>query len=192
MTTASEIWRAASSLIDLHGAQAPRCVLASSIYTNKYNGAEFSHAGRTERMRYICDAPSGTTWFGIEDETEADRESALMQHSMAKRFRAEMDKAQESFRPPSNVFFEQEIGLKAHLQREMPRFLTLRDEDGAPLVTAMLPASGQDAGPIKPVVLGRGNTDPYVRHASAILALARHLRLTLERARCYPYPPARH
>jgi hypothetical protein len=142
-------------------------------------------------MKYICDAPGGRTWFRIEAEEEARQESALMQHSLQRHFLAERDKARQSFRPQSNVSFEQEIGLKAHLQREMPLFLTLRDEDGTPLVTAMLPPAGQQPRPGKPVILGRGNTDPYIRYASSILALARHLRMTLDRARCYPYPPAR-
>ena len=30
-------------------------------------------------MRYVCDAPSGKTWFQIETEAEAALESALMQ-----------------------------------------------------------------------------------------------------------------
>jgi hypothetical protein len=142
-------------------------------------------------MKYVCDAPGGMTWFRIEAEDEACQESALMRHSLEKHFRTEMEKARQSFRPPSNVLFEQEIGLKAHLQREMPQFLTLRDDNGTPLVTAMVPMAGDHVRPTKPIILGRGNTDPYLRYANAILALGKHLRLTLDRARCYPYPPAR-
>src|SRR5947208_15892894 len=92
-------------------------------------------------MRYVCDAPGGKTWFRIETESEALAESEFMRHAVEKYFRKEHDKATQSFRPISKVFFEQEIGLKAHVQHEMPLFLTLRDGDGNPLATAMLPRS---------------------------------------------------
>ena len=143
-------------------------------------------------MKYVCDAPGGRTWFRIETEEEAGEEAALMRHSMDRYFRAEMDKARQSFRPPSSVFFEQEIGLKAHLQRAMPLFLSLRDEDGTTRVTAMLPQPSDAVQPVRPTILGRANTDPYMRYSDAILALAKHLNLMLERARCYPYPPGRY
>jgi len=85
------------------------------------------------------------------------------------------------------VYFEQEIGLKAHIQREMPLFLTLRDGEGNPLVTAMLPPSGPDDKSFRPIIVGIANADPYVEHADAIRALGQHFSLTLERGRCYPY-----
>ena len=75
-------------------------------------------------MRYVCEAPGGKTWFRIETESEALAESEIMRHAVEKYFRKEQDKATQSFRPISNVFFEQEIGLKSHIQREMPLFLT--------------------------------------------------------------------
>ena len=93
-------------------------------------------------MRYVCDAPGGKTWFRIETESEAVAESETMRHAVEKYFRKEQDRAAQSFRPISKVSFEQEIGLKAHIQREMPLFLTLREMDGTPLATAMLPPSG--------------------------------------------------
>lgn len=142
-------------------------------------------------MKYVCDAPHARTWFRIETEEEACQESALMQHSMAKRFRLEMDRARQNFRPSSTVFVEAEIGLKAHLLREMPMFLTLRDGDGAPLATAMLPQAPCQSS-VRPIILGKGNIDPYMRHADAIAALGKHLGRTLDRARCYPFPPGRH
>jgi hypothetical protein len=74
----------------------------------------------------------------------------------------------------------------------MPLFLTLRDDDGTPRVTAMLPQAGDTLKTARPLILGRVNTDPYMRYADAILALARHLKLTLDRPRCYPYPPGRY
>src|SRR5216683_1576608 len=95
-------------------------------------------------MRYVCDAPGGKTWFRIETEAEATTESDGMRHAVEKFFRKEQEKATQSFQPASTVYFEQEIGLKAHVQREMPLFLTLRDDEGNPLATAMLPPGGRD------------------------------------------------
>jgi hypothetical protein len=138
-------------------------------------------------MKYICDAPGGKTWFRIETEAEAASESDAMRHAVEKFFRKEQEKAAQSFQPVSKVYFEQEIGLKAHIQREMPLFLTLRDEEGNPLVTAMLPPGGRDDRNFRPIIVGMANSDPYVEHADAIRALAQHFGLTLERSRCYPY-----
>src|SRR4029077_10134090 len=87
---------------------------------------------RGGRMQYVCDGPGGKTWFRIETEAEAVAESEEMRHAVEKYFRKEQDKAAQSFRPISKVYFEQEIGLKAHIQREMPLFLTLREMDGTP------------------------------------------------------------
>lgn len=142
-------------------------------------------------MKYVCDAPGGRAWFRIETQEEASDESELMRHSLERQFRSEMDKARQSFRPPSSVYFEQEIGLKAHLQHEMAMFVTLRDDAGTPLATAMLPPGGRGFLPFRPVILGKGNLDPYVKYADCILALGKHFGLTLGRARCYPYPPGR-
>jgi hypothetical protein len=123
-------------------------------------------------MRYVCDAPGGETWFRIETEPEAVKEK---------------EKAAQSYQPPSKTFFEQEIGLKAHLQREMPLFLTLRDSEGNALATAMLPPAGRDDRTFRSIVVGPGNGDPYPEHGEAIKALASHLGIALERERCYPY-----
>lgn len=138
-------------------------------------------------MRYICDAPGGKTWFRIESEAEAAKESDIMQHAVEKFFRREEEKAALSYHPVSKVYFEQEIGLKAHIQREMPLFLTLRDGLGNPLATAMLPPGGQDERSFRPIIVGMANSDPYIEHAEAIRALGRHFGLSLERTRCYPY-----
>jgi hypothetical protein len=89
--------------------------------------------------------------------------------------------------PKSAAYIEQNIGLKAHIQRVMPRFLTLRDGEGKALVTAMLPPAGQDERAFKPIIVGFENTDPYLEYGDAIAALARHFNLTLDPARCYPY-----
>src|ERR1051325_9707055 len=138
-------------------------------------------------MRYVCEAPGGKTWFRIETESEALAESEIMRHAVEKHFRKEHDKATQSFRPISKVFFEQEIGLKAHVQREIPLFLTLRDGDGNPLATAMLPPSGRDDRSFRPIIVGPGNADPYPEQGDAIRAPRQHHRMTLQRARCYPH-----
>jgi len=138
-------------------------------------------------MRYICEAPGGLAWFRIETEAEAEAESAAMQHAVDKYFRNAHAKAAESYRPISRVLFEQEIGLKAHIQREMPIFLTLRNDDGEPLATAMLPPGGRGDGGFTPIIVGPQNSNPYIAHGEAIAALAKHFGIALERVRCYPY-----
>lgn len=138
-------------------------------------------------MRYVCDAPGEKTWFRIETEAEAVAESDAMRHAVEKFFRKERDKAAQTYQPPSKTFFEQEIGLNAHLQREMPLFLTLRDGEGNALVTAMLPPHGREDRTFRPIVVGPTNSDPYPEHGAAIEALAAHFRVALERERCYPY-----
>ena len=138
-------------------------------------------------MRYVCDAPGGKTWFRIESEGEAVAESEGMRHAVEKYFRKEQEKAIQTFRPVSKVFFEQEIGLKAHVQREMPLFLTLRDGEGSALATAMLPAGGREDRSFRPIIVGPGNADPYPEEGDAIRALGQHFGITLERSRCYPY-----
>jgi hypothetical protein len=140
-------------------------------------------------MRYICDAPGGRTWFRIETEAEAIQESELMGHAVEKYFRNEREKAQHSYRPASKRVIEQDIGLKAHIQKAMPLFLTLRDGEGKGLVTAMLPPGGidQPGFVFRPIVVGRDNSDPYPEHGDAIRALAKHYGLTLDRERCFPY-----
>src|SRR4029077_103517 len=93
----------------------------------------------------------------------------------------------EIFLPVSKFNFEQEMGLKPHIRREMPLFLTLRDGDGEPLATAMLPPCGRDDRSFRPIIVGPGNADPYPDQGDAIRALAQHYGMTLDRARCYPY-----
>src|SRR5437868_7101399 len=44
-------------------------------------------------MKYVCDAPGGTTWFRIETEAEAANESDSMRHAVEKFFRKEQEKA---------------------------------------------------------------------------------------------------
>ena len=110
-----------------------------------------------------------------------------MHHAVEKYFRKEHERAAQSFRPISKLNFEQEIGLKAHVQREMPLFLTLRDDSGTPLATAMLPPNGREDRSFRPIIVGPSNADPYPEHGDAVRALATHYGLPLERSRCYPY-----
>ena len=97
-------------------------------------------------MQYVCDAPNGKASFSIETEGEAAHKSRLMGHTVEKYFRREREKAVQSWHPERPNAIERDIGLKAHVQREMPLFLTLRDGEGNALTTAMLPPGGKDHG----------------------------------------------
>lgn len=138
-------------------------------------------------MKYICDAPP-FTWFRLETEAEAMTESKVMEHAVEKYFRQARDLALRSYQPPKELsVIEQNIGLKDHIQRAMPLFLTLRDREGKPQVTAMLPPKGKDDRTFKPIVVGKENGDPYPTHGPAIRKLGEHFGMTLDAARCYPY-----
>ena len=137
-------------------------------------------------MQYVCEAPP-KTWFRIETEAEAYLESQAMDHAVDKYFHQAREQAATSYVPPAGRVIEQNIGLQAYIQRVMPVFLTLRDGEGTALVTAMLPPAGQDERMFRPIVVGRGNADPYPLHGEAIEALGLHYGLTLDPARCYPY-----
>ena len=138
-------------------------------------------------MQYVCDATGGRTWFRIETEAEAASESALMNHAVEKYFLRESESARASYKPTSTISFERDIGLKAHVERTMPMFLTLRDRSGEGLATAMLPPGGQDSPGFRMIVVGPGNRDPYPEQGDAIAALGAHFGVMLDRARCYPY-----
>jgi hypothetical protein len=138
-------------------------------------------------MQFVVDAPNDKTWFRIETEAEAAAESQVMRHAVEKYFRIEKEKAARTYQPASKTFFEQEIGLNAHIQREMPLFLTLRDQDGNAHCTAMLPPGGKEDPRFRIIVVGPGNADPYVSERAAIEALGQHFGIALERDRCYPY-----
>ena len=139
-------------------------------------------------MEFVCDAPGSKTWFRIESEGEAMLESRAMNHAVEKHFRQAHDEAAKTYVPPrSGSFIEQNIGLKAHIRRHMPVFLTLRDREGKALVTAMLPPAGRDHRTFKPMIVGFANRNPYPEHGDAIRKLGEHVGLTLDAARCYPY-----
>lgn len=139
-------------------------------------------------MRFVCDTAGRKTWFQIETEAEAARESELMRHAVEKHFRRAHEQASQAYRPAPGPFVEQDIGRAAHIRRAMPVFLTLRDGDGTALATAMLPRqTGRDKPTVDPVVVGPGNGDPYPEHGDAIRTLGEHFGIALDRARCYPY-----
>ncbi|MBA1158237.1 hypothetical protein [Microvirga mediterraneensis] len=138
-------------------------------------------------MQYICDAPGAKTWFRIETEGEAALESDAMHHAVEKHFRNAWEAAANGYQSASSPFIERNIGLKAHVQRMMPLFLTLRDAEGKTLVTAMLPPEGRRDPGFRIIIVGPENSDPYLEHEEAIAALGHHFGLTLNRADCYPY-----
>jgi hypothetical protein len=138
-------------------------------------------------MQFVCDVPP-KTWFRIETEAEAALESRAMNHAVEKYFRQAHAQAAKTYVPPPSAHvIEQNIGLKAHVQRVMPVFLTLRDGEGTALATAMLPPAGQDDHAFKPIIVGFENSDPFAEHGDAIRKLGEHFGLTLDPARCYPY-----
>ena len=138
-------------------------------------------------MDYVCDAPGNKTWFRIETEAEAAQESAEMNHAVAKYFRRDREKALQSYKPTSQNYIERDIGLAAHIARSMAMFLTLRDREGKPLATAMLPPGARAEADFRIIIVGPGNADPYPAHGDAIAALAAHTGLTLDRESCFPY-----
>ena len=137
-------------------------------------------------MRYVCDAGQNT-WFEIESDAEATRESQLMDHAVQKHFGQAYEAARASYVPPDGPFLEQNVGLNAHIRRTMPKFFTLRDPDGNGLATAMFRATSAQAGTTRPIVVGPGNRDPYPEHEGAIRTLGAHFGIELDRARCFPY-----
>lgn len=140
-------------------------------------------------MKFVCDAPGGRTWFRLETEAEADAESELMRHAVAKFFRRERERAIAAWRPPATApAIERDIGLKDFIARTMPLFLTLRDDEGDGLATAMLPPEKSEAPEsFRIIIVGPANSDPYEAHADAIAALAQRLGVPLPRDVCYPY-----
>ena len=139
-------------------------------------------------MRYTCDAPDRAAWFRIETEHEAETEAQMMRHAVDKYFLRELERARESYRAPQGVAaMERDIGLKAHVQRSMPLFLTLRADDGEGLATAMLPPEGRNQANFRIIIVGAENSDPYENYAEAIAALGVHFGIELKREECFPY-----
>jgi len=139
-------------------------------------------------MRYVCDAPGGAAWFRLETEAEAEAEAALMRHAVDRYFRRHEAGARETYRAPKGTAsFEQAIGLKDHIAKAMPLFLTLRSADGSGLATAMLPPGGRNQVNFRIVIVGPENTDPYEAHEAEIEALAQHFKIELLREDCFPY-----
>ena len=138
-------------------------------------------------MQFVCDAPGRKAWFRIESDAEASQESLAMNHAVEKYFRREQEKAAQTYRPASPHYIEQDIGRAAHIARQMPLFLTLRDHEGAPLATAMLPPCGQTNVNFRSIIVGPSNGDPFGAQGEAIAALAAHYKIVLDRDSCFPY-----
>ncbi len=79
------------------------------------------------------------------------------------------------------------MSLGKFLPSSMPRFMTLRDNEGKSLVTAMLPPAGGKDASFRIIVVGKANADPYPQYVAAIKALGAHAGLPLDRERCFPY-----
>src|ERR1700751_3935140 len=122
-------------------------------------------------MQYVCDAPNGKTWFRSETEGEAMHESRLMGHTVEKYFRREREKAVQSWRPERPNAIECDIGLEAHVQREMPLFLTVRGRACNGLAAAVLPPWGKDPRGFQIIIVAASNADPYPQQDAAIAAL---------------------
>ena len=138
-------------------------------------------------MQYVCDAPP-YTWFRIETQAEAVSEAQAMNHAVDKFFKQSYEDAQHCYVPPKGMrVIEQNIGLKSHIQRSMPIFVTLRDNEGKALVTGMLPPEGASVKQMRPIIVGHSNDDPYSDYAAAIAELGKHFGITLDPDRCYPY-----
>lgn len=138
-------------------------------------------------MQFVCDAPGRRAWFRIETEAEAAAESEVMRHAVEKHFRREREAAVQKYQPTAANYIERDIGLAAHVQRSMPLFLTLREHDGTPLATAMLPPEGKESDGFRMIIVGPANADPFAAHDEAIQVLAKHFGLTLTKERCFPY-----
>jgi hypothetical protein len=138
-------------------------------------------------MEFVCDAPGGKAWFRLETEGEALAESEAMKHAVEKYFRREREKAVASYQPAAPGSIERDIGLGAHVKRNMPMFLTLRNREGGGLATAMLPPGGREDSSFRIIVVGAANGDPYPAEHEAIEALGKHFGIGLERDQCYPY-----
>lgn len=138
-------------------------------------------------MKYVCDAPHGT-WFRLETESEAVQESAAMDHAVEKYFGRSYRAAADSYVPPAELSrIEQSIGRESFIAKSMPVFVTLRDNEGNALVTAMLPPGSKPNPRFDSIVVGKGNSDPYLEYEDSIEALAEHTGIPLDAEDCYPY-----
>ncbi len=139
-------------------------------------------------MQFVCDAPGGLTWFPMETQAEADAESELMRHAVAKFFRRAVEAARRSYAPREGLAaIERDIGLNDHIRRETPLFLTLRDGEGEGLGTAMLSRELREGKKGDAIIVGPANGDPYSKHGDAIAALGAHYGVDLPRETCFPY-----
>ena len=140
-------------------------------------------------MQYVCDALKGRTWFRIESDAEAIAETSLMRHAVEKHFRREQERARQSYRPGPGL--ERDIGLKAHLIRTTPLFLTLRADDGEGLATAMLPAGGRKDEDFHIIVVGPENCSLATTASASPATAATPTRKGHSAAQTLPHSQAR-
>ena len=143
-------------------------------------------------MQYVCDAPKGRTWFRIETEAEAGAESRLMRHAVEKHFLTAQQRARRSYVPGQGL--ERDIGLKSHIARTMPVFMTLRADDGSGLATAMLPPGPEPSSDFTIIIVGPENADPYgitttPSKRSPAMSVCRCPACAAIRTRCGNYSP---
>jgi hypothetical protein len=170
----------------MHGRQRAKTVDAVFYHAGFLQPQARRRTGRTA-WNIFAMRPMGKPGSRIVTKAEAIAESQEMRHAVEKHFRIHRESAAKSFKPASTVFFEQAIGLEAHIKREMPLFLTLRDAEGTPVVTAMLPPIGKPHNAFNIIIVGPENSDPYPSQRAAIAALGGHFGIELDRSRCYPY-----
>jgi len=68
------------------------------------------------RMQFVCDGPNGT-WFRMETEGEASKESQLMNHAVEKHFRRAAEEAEKTCRLPRNGRSSKRSGLRVTCKR---------------------------------------------------------------------------
>jgi hypothetical protein len=137
-------------------------------------------------MRFVCDTGENT-WFEIETEGEAALESELMAHAVQKHFCQAYAAARASYVPSVGPFVEQEIGLKDHIRRAMPRFFTLRDPEGNGLTTAMLRLSCAADSRTPAIIELDPEMLPKLSNCTALFRVRIGIAGAHDRARCYPY-----
>jgi hypothetical protein len=139
------------------------------------------HALKENAMQYVCDAPGRKTWFRIETDGEALLEAELMRNAIEVQYENARLAAVQTYQPSQRLqSFERNIGLKAHLERSMPIFLTLRDSEGTPLANAMLPPGGRENGLHTTRVVGPNGADAMRFEPEAVKALEKHYNIAIE------------
>jgi len=133
-------------------------------------------------MQYVCEAPGRKVWFRIESSAEAALESAVMKNAIEFQYENAHRAAIQTYQPSSRLHFvERDIGLKSHIARTMPMFLTLRDGEGKHLVNAVLPPCGREDDTFACRIVGPGGMDALTAEADAVEVLEKHFGLSVHK-----------